>query len=180
MKLENRMSFKELIKKVESSSEFKRFKKEHPKAILYSAFFLLRNAAGNLVIETQQLDYWLGKDVVATFMLDECEKIQHKLDRLESADKTFTLLNKTIKIDVDELKKIIIKESEKYLGDEPVSKVIVVLQKIDGKQVWNITCIQGFRMLRMHVDMNGKVSKAETGNLMDFMKVQKGEKGKKK
>jgi hypothetical protein len=174
------MSFKELIKKVEASEAFKEFKKKHPKAVLYSAFFLMRDAAGNLVIDSQQADYWLGKDEVATFMLDECNKIQHKLDRLESSDKKFTVLNKTIKVDIDGLTKIIRKEVEKFLGDEPLSKVIIVLQKIEGKQVWNITCIMGFRMLRMHVDMNGKVSKAETGSLMDFLKVQKGEKGKKK
>ncbi|MCX6742523.1 MAG: hypothetical protein NTX24_05140 [Candidatus Pacearchaeota archaeon] len=174
------MTFKELIKKVESSEQFKEFKKKNPKAILYSAFFLMRDAAGNLVIETQQADYWLGTSDVATFIVDECDKIHHKLDRLESADKRFTALNKTIKVDLDDLKKIIKKEVEKFLGDEALSKAIIVLQKIEGKQVWNITCIMGFRMLRMHIDMDGKVLKAETGSLMDFLNVQKGEKGKKK
>ena len=174
------MTFKELIKKVESSEQFKEFKKKNPKAILYSAFFLMRDAAGNLVVESQQADYWLGKNNVATFILDECEKVQHKLDKLGSADKKFTVLNKTIKVDLDDLKKIIKKEVEKFLGDETLSKAIIVLQKIEGKQVWNITCIMGFRMLRMHIGMDGKVLKAETGSLMDFLNVQKGEKGKKK
>jgi hypothetical protein len=172
------MSFKQLVKQVESSAEYKKFKKEHPKAILYSVFFTMRNAFGNLVVETQQADYWLGEDNVATFMFDENDKIKHKIDKIEAKDKKFTVLSHEIKFDVDDIAKIIQKEIEKNYGDESASKIIIVLQKIEGKQVWNVTCIIGFKILRLHIDMDGKVTKSSKESLMDIMKVEKNDKSK--
>lgn len=181
------MSFKELIKKVEASKEFKTFKKENPKSILYSAFFLMRQAAGNLILENQQLDFWLGKDNVASFAFDgQC--IQMKKDQLEPAkdkkDRSFRELYQNIKIDTDDVKKIIIKELEKNNFEiKDVSKIIIVLQEVETRketQVWNITCIVGLNLLRIHIDMNGKVLESKKSSLFEMMRVEKGKKEEKK
>ncbi len=174
------MSFKELVKKVESSHEYKTFKKENPKSILYSAFFLMRQAAGNLILENQQLDFWLGKDDVTSFAFDG-EKILMKKDQLEPAhdkeDRNFRELDKTLSIDTEEVKKIIIKEIEKNNFEiKDVSKIILVLQEKEKTQVWNITCIIGLSMLRIHADMKGKVLESKKSSLFDMMRVEKGKK----
>jgi len=174
------MSFKELIKKVESSTEFKSFKKEHPKSVLYSAFFLMRQAAGNLILENQQLDFWLHGDEVASFAYDG-QSVQKKIDRLEpdkdGKERNFKDLDKEIKIDTDDLKKIIIKEIEKNNFEiKDISKIILVLQEKENKQVWNITCIIGLNMLRLHIDMNGNVLECKKSSLFDMMKIEKGKK----
>ncbi len=192
------MSFKELVKKVEASKEFKTFKKENPKSVLYSAFFLMRQAAGNLILENQQLDFWLGnasksgdfghaknKDVfeqedVASFAFDG-EKIQIKKDQLEPAhdkkDRSFRELDKNISIDTEDVKKIILKELEKNNFEvKDVSKIILVLQEKEKTQVWNITCIISLSMLRIHIDMKGKVLECKKSSLFDMMRVEKGKK----
>lgn len=177
------MSIKTLIKTVEYSEEFKKFKKEHKKAVLYSAFLLIRQAFGNLIVETQQLDYWIGGEEVAEFFLDEEGNIKSKIDKLEPSDeknRVFTELESKI-FDVEQLDKLILKEIEKNsLEKTQISRIICVLQKIQGKQVWNITCIIGLTMLRFHVDMKGKVLEVKKGSLFDVMSVEKGKKGEKK
>jgi frataxin-like iron-binding protein CyaY len=171
------MSFQELVKKVESSNEFCKFKKENKKAILYSGFFTIRQAFGNLILESEQLDYWLGQDDVATFFIEE-NKIKNKIDKLEKKDKKFNELDRKIKIDVEDIEKIILKELEKEnLEIKDVSKIIIILQKPE-KQIWNITCIIGLQMLRMHIDIHGKILEKKKGSLFDMMKIEEGKKNK--
>jgi len=177
------MSFKKLKENIEKSEEFKKFKKENPKALLYSAFFMLKQAFGNLIIETQQLDYFIGGKKVATLFFDENQKIQKKVDEVEPAKqgekREFVKLDDEIKIDVENLQEIIKKELNKNkVGIEEVSKVIAILQKIKCKVVWNITCISGMTLIRMHIDENGKVLENKKESLLSMMKVEKG-KGKK-
>ncbi len=178
------MSLKKLREQIEKSEEFKEFSKENPKASLYSAFFMLRQACGNLIVETQQLDYWIGHEKVATFLFDENEKVQLKIDQVEPVKerekREFIKLDDKVKLDVDDLQEIIKEELDKNkVGMNEVSKVIAVLQKTKGKQVWNITCIIGLTLCRIHVDENGKVLDNKKESILSLMKVKKG-KGKKK
>ena len=176
------MSIKTLIETVESSKEFKEFKKEHKKAVLYSAFLLMRQAFGNLIVETQQLDYWLGGEEVAEFFLEE-GNVKSKIDKLEPSndkDRKFTELEPKV-FDVEDAEKMIIKEIEKNSFEiKDVSKIICVLQKIQDKQVWKITCIIGITMLRFHISMDGKISDEKKGSLFDIISVEKGKGAKNK
>jgi hypothetical protein len=177
------MSFKKLKEQIEKSEEFKKLKKEYPKSTLYSAFFMLRQAFGNLIIETQQLDYHIEGKKVATLSFDEKENVQRKVDEVEPAKpgekQEFEKLDDVL-IDVDDLQEIIKKELNKNkVGIEEVSKVIVILQKIKGKQVWNITCISGLSLYRIHLDKEGKVLENKKESILSMMKIESG-KGKKK
>lgn len=177
------MSFKNLKNQVEKSQEYKKFKNENPKAVLYSAFFMLRQNCGNLIIETQQLDYHVEGKKVATFLFDENEKIQVKIDEVEPAKQgekqEFLELEKT-KLDVDDLQEIIKKELNKNkIGMEEITKVIAVLQNSKGKLFWNITCIIGLSLYRMHIDEDKKVSESKKESILSMMKIEPG-KGKKK
>ena len=144
----------------------------------------MRQAAGNLILENQQLDFWLHDDDVASFAFDG-QAIQIKKDQLEPAhdkkNRNFRKLDQNISIDTDDLKKIIIKEIKKNNFEvKDISKIILVLQEIESKQgntqVWNITCIIGLSMLRIHVDMKGKVLECKKSSLFDMMKIEKGKK----
>jgi hypothetical protein len=171
------MSFQELLKRVESSPEYKKFEKEEPKAILYSAFFVIRQAFGSLVSETEQLDYWLGEDKVATFLIQD-DNVLYKLDKIDSKDKKFTTLNTKIKTDVDEISALVLKELEKKKEFEKtqISKIIIVLQKKEEKQIWNVTCILGLKLIKLELDMQGKFLEKKEESLIDFVKIEKGKK----
>lgn len=178
------MSFKNLKIQVEKSDEFKKFRKENPKAILYSAFFMLKQTCGNLIVENQQLDYWLGKEKVATFFFDENESVKSKVDEVEPMKEgekrdIQELDEKEVKLDVDDLQKIIKKELEKNKVDmNELSKTIAILQKIKGKIIWNITCVSGLSLYRIHVDEDGKVLESKKESILSMMKIESGKKKK--
>lgn len=164
------MSFQNSLKKLESSSEFKSFKTKNKKAFLFSAFFVFNS---KLEIDTEQFNYYISEKKVIVF--DVKDSITSKTDELEPHDK-ITKIDSNIKIDTDELKKIIEKEIEtKKLGAFDVSKIICILQNIDGKQVWNVTCLMSsLKMLRMQIDcFSGKIIKSEEASLFDMMKIKK-------
>ena len=171
------MSFQEVLKKLKTSSEFQLFKKKNKKAFLYSAFFTLRNAFGNLIEETQQLDFFIPPNKVVTFTIEE--KIQHKTEQFKPKGE-ITAINEDIAVDINKLKEIIKKEIKKQkLESFDIDKIIAILQKTRIKdkkqQIWNITCLlTGFKMLRLYVDcFNGKILKSEQASIFDFMGVKK-------
>lgn len=174
------MSFKELLKRVESSEEFKKFRKENPKAILYSAFFTFRTAYGNLILDSQQLDYLIDKRKIGTFLIAN-DRVAHKIDKLEKDADEVEALNKEIKIDLDEVQKIIDKEIKKQKITSQITEIIAILQRLEGKQLWNLIIVLScLEMLRLHIDMDNKILLNKKENFMDFMKVEKGKKGEKK
>ena len=164
------MSFKQALKKLEESSEFQAFKKKNKKAFLFSAFFILNP---NLDLETQQFDYFLSQKKVATFLINE--KIEHKIDNFNPQNK-ITKIDENIKADIEDIRHVINDElRKKWPQGVEVNKVIAILQKIDGKQMWNITCLLGsMKLLKIHVDcFNGKVLKSEEASIFDMIKIKK-------
>jgi len=174
------MSFKELLKRIESSGEFKKFKKENPKAILYSAFFTFRAAYGNLILDSQQLDYLIDKRKIGTFLMAN-DQVVHKIDKLEKDADEVKALNKEVKLDLDEVRKIIDKEIKKQKITSQITEIIAILQRLEGKQIWNLIIVLSvLEMLRLHISMDNKILLNKKENFMNFMKVEKGKKGEKK
>lgn len=164
------MSFQESLKKLQTSKEFKKFKAKFKSSFLFSAFFILDS---NLDIETQQLDYFLTNKKVATFIIDD--KIEFKTDDFNPQSK-ITALDENIKVDIDKLKEIIRKEIEKKsLQAFDINKVIAILQKIKGKQLWNVTCmLSSLKILKMHIDcFNGRVLESKESSVFDFIQINK-------
>ncbi|MCX8193902.1 MAG: hypothetical protein N3G19_00875 [Candidatus Pacearchaeota archaeon] len=167
------MSFQDSLKKLKASKEFKKFKNKFKNSFLFSAFFIL---GPSLEIETQQFDYFLTKKKAATFTVND--KIELKTDNFNPKDKV-TALDENIEIDIDKLKEIIKKEiTKRNLIDFDINKIIMILQKIDGKQLWNITCmLSSLKLLKLHVDcFNGKVLKNEEANVFDFLQIKSNKK----
>ncbi len=169
------MSFQNSLKILQNSKEFKQFKAKNKSAFLFSAFFVLNS---KLEIETQQLDYLMGKNKVATFLIDEESKIEQKEDEINPTSK-LSELDENIKVDIDKVAELIEKEIKKRsLTEFDVNKVFIVLQKLNDRQLWNITCLMSsLKILRMHIDcFNGRVLETKEESIADFLSFQKGNK----
>ena len=170
------MSFQKTLEKVESSPEFKEFKKKNPKAKLYSGFFTLRKAFGNMVTDSEQVDYLIGKETIATFLVQDGIIIK-KMDKLEKPVEKFTGLDTEIKIDIEKIIPLVEGEIKKQKITSEISKIIAILQKQEKKQIWNIVVVfSSFSLLKLHIDMQGKMIYDEKESVMNWMHVEKGNK----
>ena len=163
------MGFKEVLSKVKKSEDFRNFEKEHSEAFLYAGFFVINEADQ---LEQQQLDFYMGHGKVKTFMLVADEKGNEAVMMKEeevAKDTDISPLDKTIAIDLDEAREIIKKECKKE--GMQVSKIIAILQKLQGEQIWNVTVLlPSLFMLRLHINMNGQVIERKKGTVFDVMK----------
>lgn len=164
------MSFKESLKKLKSSPQFREFKKKNKNTFLFASFFVLNS---DMDAENQQFDYCIDakKFKIMTFYVND--EIKNNSDKLVEREKTeLKKLDENIKIDIDELVEIVKKEIGKKCSD--ISKTIIIMQIIDNIQVWNVIAMSSsFQLFKMYVDcFNGKILKSEEKNVMDFMNVR--------
>lgn len=168
------MSFQEALKSLKASPKYKDFRKKNKDAFLFSAFFILNP---DFTLQAQQIDFYSKKDKKSsTFYISD--KIEQKTEDFEPKGELMPLDEK-IKLDIDKLKDIVEKEIDRQkLKAFEIAKIIAVLQKIDGKQIWNLTVLfNSFKILQLHIDcFNGKVLKSEQLSMLDMIRVQKGNK----
>lgn len=161
------MSFHSALTAVQNSKEYKEFKKNNKKAILYSAFFILN---GEFEAETEQVDYFAEKgNKIMTFYIDK-RGIKHRKDELPEKKKDAIKEIDTKVKDMDFLIKLLKKE----MGCN-ATKIILILQHYEGKQIWNATCmLESFKILNIHIDSStGKILMKKENNIFDFMQVKK-------
>jgi len=165
------MKISEMFSKLESSKEFKSFKKQNPHAYFCAAFFVFDYEAKEM---KKQLDYYVSENEIITFSLDD--KILQQEAKMPESEKLKEIKKDEIKIDLDEVLEKVKKEAEK-LKFKP-SKTIVILQRLKETEelIWNITSLSGFSILRMHVSMKGEFLLNQKSSMMDMMKIQRNEK----
>ena len=161
------MKLSELFEKLENSSEFKNFKKKFPKAYFCASFFVFDYDSSET---KKQLDYCVKEGDITTFVIDE--KITSQKAETIKKEKLPEIKKEDIKIDVEEAVEKA-KEEIKKMNLIP-SKIIAILQIFNEKPIWNMTCLSGFSILRLHIEMNGKVSLNEKSSMLDMMKIEKG------
>jgi len=166
------MKLSAMFEKLENSSEFKKFKKENPKAYFCAAFFVFDYENKE---EKAQLDYCISEDDIETFVI--ADKILKQKAQMAKPEKLKEIKKDEINIDLDECLEIVKKEAEnqKFIA----SKLIVILQRLKDSEtlIWNITGFSGFNILRMHLDMSGKLILNERKSMLEMMKIEKGKKG---
>ena len=158
------------IKRTQASSEYKDFMKEHKSSYLCAAFFILDYEKNS---SSHQIDYYIpGKNKVATFMLDG--GVDMKVSNTLFKKKPTELTNKA-KIDVDALRRLIEDEMKNHVVTEPIKKIIAILQNLDGRIMWNITCLlDGLGLLKIHIDdSTGDIMRFEKASLFDFVRKAK-------
>ena len=145
-----KMNIKEIIQKVESSDEFKKWKTQNEDFFLIHAFSMFEKISD---IEWQLGYYNKDKDKIVVFFLSESIKMSQESDVLKT-NKEITELNlNDIKIHwedaYDECKKI---SREKYSSELPF-KYMLLLQNIDSNLVWNITIVmKSFKTLNIQIN----------------------------
>jgi len=151
-----------LIEKLESSELFQDYKKQNPNSYLCAGFFMLDFKADS----QYQLDYSDEQGNITTFYLSN--GIQAK--PAETIGKAIPKkLDENIRIDIDNIEELAKKEAEK-LGLK-LSKIIALLQNIEGKTIFSLNCMAGLKVLKIKIDaISGEILNSELLNLFDFAK----------
>lgn len=154
------------VSKLNSSDIFKDFQKTNKDAFIVAGFFVLDLEGGKNV---HQIDYYVpSKKKVAAFTLDKQVTMQ-MLDLLNA--KSPEKLDLKTNIDLDQIPGIIEDEMKNRSITSEIKKVIAIIQNLDGKKVWNLSCVlSGMGILNAHVeDSSRTVLKMEKKSLMDFV-----------
>ena len=159
---------KEIVKRLEDSSVFKEWKKDHENDYLSSMFLASSKDKPN---ENWQLDYYNKvTDKMTSFVLEgDNVVVAPENDIFKKKNDVVKPLNlDDIKIKLDDaLKKVLDIMKAKDTGEE-VNKQIIILQNLD-KLVWNITLLTScFNLMTVRINaVNGEVVHESYGSLMN-------------
>ncbi|MDD5193746.1 MAG: hypothetical protein PHF67_04140 [Candidatus Nanoarchaeia archaeon] len=164
------MTFKQTYETITSSEIFRDFKKQFPEAEFCTGFFIT-DFFGN--DNKKSIDFKVGEKIF-TFSINELGNLKMNEDELIKTKQFPTLepINPEFKVDLDEAEST---AKIKAVGNginAKFSKIISVLQKYEGKQVWNLTCmLEGLIILHVIIDANtGEVIKFERKSMMDLIR----------
>ena len=163
-------SFKEALKILEESKEFKEWKKKNPEAYLSYGFFMVEENDANWKIgyyhkkADKVTSFNIGKNKI--MIEPETEVFKKEETKIEAIE-----LNK-IKLDLAEAVAIANQlQKEEYASENP-QKIICILQKLKKHQVWNITFLtQNFNTLNFKIKSDsGRVIEKKLANVIEFRK----------
>lgn len=151
------MRFKEILSKVQSSDEFKKWYAEHDNAYLAHIFFTDEGKGA----DSYDVGYYVpGIDKMASFEVGEEVCLKDFSDVFKEPGTTVSELDiEKVKVSADEALETASKlQKEKYPAAKPFKR-IVILQNFQEHQIWNVTNVaQTFETLNIKVDAaSGKV-----------------------
>jgi len=161
--------FKDALKILEKSSEFKNWKKKNPNTYLSYGFYVIENEDVNWKIGY----YDSRKDKLTSFDVGSKIKIEPDEEVFKEKEKKVEKLNlEDIKLDLGDAISIAQELQEEEFATEKPTKIIAILQKIDTGQVWNITYLtQNFNTLNFKIKTEtGRVLEKKLNPLMEFRK----------
>lgn len=153
-------SFKNSLKELENSKEFKDWKKENPDTFLSYGFFMLN--------EKEESSWKIGyynkkKDRITSFVVANKIEIEPESEVFkEESTKVEKIDLKKLKVEIDKSLEIAKRmQEEKYQKEKP-NKVIIILQSLKIGLIWNITYIT-YNMNTLNFKIN-----AEKGNILEY------------
>ena len=166
------MNLNEFLTKIESSEEFKEYKKKNTNSFLADIFTIIKEKDKQL---DWQFDYYSkSKDKITSFVIQnkEIQKKEAEIFRKDQCEILKLNLN-NIKIPIEKA----LEEINKKTKEKP-NEIIIVLQVINKKETWNITYLTtSFRTLNTKINAkSGKIILQEEASLFgalrlgDFMK----------
>ena len=162
------MEIKDTLKRLEESSEFKKWKKNHKDSFLAHIFKMLDDANR----DDWQIGYYNKDDTITTFIITKDDiKIAETENIFKKPDaKIEKLEEEKIKIDITNALETAEKTQAKEYKQETPYKIITILQKLNIGQVYNITYVtQSFKVLNFKIDSStGKILKKTLQPIMDF------------
>jgi hypothetical protein len=157
------MEIKEAILKVEESAAFKKWKEKHKNAYLASVFTSDRD-------DIVSINYYDDKtDKMYSFSSQKPEAREE--DFLRKSEEILPLNLEKVTVTMEEANKKAGKVAETHYSEEKIVRTIRVLQKLDGKQIWNITFITiNYKTINVRIDSsNGEVIAHNKTSLIDFV-----------
>ncbi len=160
------MKFSHYLKRLEESSEFRDFKEKHKNSYLCAGFFVLDFETHK---NMHQIDFALPNGKIATCILEEGVKINISKQALK---KKLPEIKDEVKTDIDALKGIVDDEMKNHTVTQNIKKIIAVVQNLDGKNIWSLSCItDGLGLIQVHLDdATENILKFEKRSLFDFVK----------
>lgn len=140
---------KDILKNIEQTAVFKKWKTGHENAFL-SSFFIVDEQGWQLAF------YSPGNKKMSTFLKDRLVQADSAIFKLKG-EKVEELKLEEVNVDLEEAYSIADKElEEKHPGYKP-NKKIIVLQKLDGIPIWNITYLTtSFYIYNIKIDASSK------------------------
>jgi len=157
------LNFKDVLKLLENSDEFKKYRKDNPNDYLSYALF---------VDNLWKVGYCNKENKITSFNIDKRITIEPDEEVLQKEKKKIKPIElEDLKIEINEAIKIADDLQKKKFSKELIKKMIVILQVID-KLVWNITFLtQSFNTLNIKIDgKTGKVVEKKLSPLFRFDK----------
>jgi hypothetical protein len=145
------LQFREALKLLENSKEYKNWRAKNPKAYLSYAFFVVEEGSDNWKIGY----YHKKEDKFSSFSIGEKIKIESedKIFRDEKKKKPIEKLDlKQLNHDLSDAVTIAVNTQQEEYATEAPKKIIAILQTLNKKQIWNITFLtQSFNTLNFKI-----------------------------
>ena len=161
-----------LIEKLESSEEFKKFRKENPDAYLCSGFFVI-DLENKEQDDKYHFDYYVPESK-KTFSFEIENGI--KLVELERNDeKILEKVSMKEDFDFDRIKEMISAEMELKKINNKIQKMLFSLQNLENEDILLGTIfISGLGLIKTNIDLKEKrVTDFEKKSLFDIIKTIK-------
>lgn len=166
------MRFQEFFEKVKSCDDYRKFTFENPQAYLCTGFFVLDFQGGK---NQSSVDFYNPPNKKMTSFKFEDKIIAVPLDippEMIDVNIVPEKLQGEPKIELEELKGILIDEMHNRGMTYEIQKIIVILQYFDGRLIWNCTALlSGLALLKTHIEDSTKsVLLMEKSSFFDFIK----------
>jgi len=165
------MNFQFYLEKLYDSENFKEFIKENPDAFLCSGFFIIDKTGKET--NKQHFDYYVPrmKKMFSFKMESGIEKVPVEM----LTDKIPEKISVTCDFVFENIEKMIVDEMEKQNVKSKIQKILLSLQKLDGKDFLVGTLfVSTFGMIRIHIDISKrKIILFEKKSFFDIMKVSR-------
>lgn len=166
------MKIQPYFDKLNESKEYKDFARKFPDAFMAAGFFVIDFENGNNV---HQLDFYVpSQKKIAAFTLDN-EIAMQMLDGIN--EQVPQKLEPSVNVDLDALQGIIEDEMKNRGMTEEIKKMIAILQNINCKKIWSISCVlSGMHIMKANIEDESKsILEMEKKSILDFVKPMSGE-----
>ncbi|MFH1211403.1 MAG: hypothetical protein V1659_00560 [Candidatus Woesearchaeota archaeon] len=165
------MHIKEALKRVEDSKEYKDFIKKNPKFYLVHCFRLDEGKSPF----GWQLGYYSEKeDKMVVFDVPASGEIKRgeKEDVFKQTKSIEGIELDHLEVFLDKALEIVAEHKKERASSEPIAKRLILLQRVDGKQMWNITLVtHSFKLLNVKIDTtSGEVLSESYESIMSIAK----------
>jgi len=161
------LMIRKIIKKLESSQEFKEWKKDNKDSYISYVFKM----PDEMAPDEWQIGFYNKNDTITTFMVKDTVHMmpESKIFKKPGENVLKLDINK-IKIDPEKALQKAEELQQKKYETEPIIKRILLLQNLSVGQVYNITFLtRTFKTLNIKIDSKtGKIVKHELASLMEF------------